>query len=108
MYPIYQVNLKPHKQQLKKSSRKMMWQYRASKTTCRQVRVLRLKHYLKITHITAHSQMAADQEMTRSELKQSLILQPLRQQKRLPWALASIGRTLVTPHNFPVPFSLFV
>lgn len=46
MYPIYQVNLKPHKQQLKNSSRKMMWQHRASKITCGQC--FRLKHYLKI------------------------------------------------------------
>lgn len=51
MYQIYQVNLKPHKQQLKNSSTKMMWQHRASKITRGQVRAFRLKHYLKIYYI---------------------------------------------------------
>lgn len=71
----------------------MMWQHRASKITCGQARVFRQKRYLKIyyIYITAHSQMTADQEMKRSELKQGLIQQPLRLQKRFPVALASIG-----------------
>lgn len=51
VYIIYQVNLKPHKQQQKNSSRKMMWQHRASKITHGQVRMFRLKHYLKIYYI---------------------------------------------------------
>lgn len=108
MHPIYQVNLKLHKQELKKSSRKMMWQHRASKSTHGQVRLFRLKHSLKITPVTAHSQMAADQEMKRSELKQSLILQPLRLQKRLPLALASNGHTLVTAHATSLCLSAYL
>lgn len=70
-----QVNLKTHKQHLKNSSRKMMWQHRASKITRGQARVFRQKRYLKIyyIYITAHSEMTADQEMKRSELKQGLI-----------------------------------